>query len=218
LSSDQLVLAFDTSAAHCAAALLSGDKVLAERVEKMVKGQAERLFPMLEELLSGAGVTWPDLTGIGVGVGPGNFTGIRISVASARGLALSLEIPAIGVSIFEALGLGLPRPIVASVDARGGRFYLQTFANSGAHDPLIADADALPADKFSENQSIVGYGSEEIAARTGAKACQPQYPVAVAIAMIAAARDAANAPRPAPLYVRAPDAAPPRQRAPVILP
>ncbi|MGR3343482.1 MAG: tRNA (adenosine(37)-N6)-threonylcarbamoyltransferase complex dimerization subunit type 1 TsaB [Paracoccaceae bacterium] len=218
MPSDQLVLAFDTSAAHCAAALLSGDKVLAERVEEMVKGQAERLFPMLEELLSGASVTWPDLTRIGVGVGPGNFTGIRISVASARGLALSLAIPAIGVSTFEALGLGLPRPVVASVDARGGRFYLQTFAKSGAWDPVIAGADAMPADMFSENQCIVGFDSEEIAARIGAIPCQPQNPVAVAIAMIAATRDAAKAARPAPLYVRAPDAAPPRQLAPVILP
>ena len=218
MPSDQLVLAFDTSAAHCAAALLLGDKVLAERVEEMVKGQAERLFPMLEDMLSGARVTWKDLSRIGVGVGPGNFTGIRISVAAARGLALSLEIPAIGVSNFEALGLALPRPVVASVDARGGRFYLQTIAKSGARDPLIADADALPADMFSENQSVVGYNSEEIAARIGAKACQPQNPITVAIAMIAAIADAANAPRPAPLYLRPANAAPPRHRAPVILP
>lgn len=215
---DDLILAFDTSAAHCAAALLSGQKVLAESVEDMVKGQAERLFPLLEDLLSGAGAAWQDLTRIGVGVGPGNFTGIRISVASARGLALSLEIPAIGVSTFEALELGLPRPVVASVDARGGRYYLQTFTKSGARDPLIADADAMPADIFSEDQSVVGHDSEEIAVRTGAKARQPQNPVAVSIAMIAATRDAANAPRPAPLYVRAAGAAPPRHRAPVILP
>jgi peptide/nickel transport system substrate-binding protein len=61
-----LVLAFDTSAAHCAAALLSGDQLIAERHEPMEKGQAERLMPMLAELLAEAGVAWRDLARIGV--------------------------------------------------------------------------------------------------------------------------------------------------------
>ena len=78
------VLGFDTSAAHCAAAVVSGGRVLACRVEPMARGQAERLFPLLEALLSQAGVTWRDLSAIGVGTGPGNFTGIRIAVAAAR--------------------------------------------------------------------------------------------------------------------------------------
>ncbi len=66
------VLAFDTSAAHCAAALLCGDRVLVERCETMSKGQAERLFPLLQEILTEAGLTWRDLDVIGVGVGPGS--------------------------------------------------------------------------------------------------------------------------------------------------
>ena len=88
--SEPLVLGFDTSAAHCAAALLCADRVVAQHAEDMGRGQAERLFPLLEELLAEGGVTWRDLTALGVGTGPGNFTGIRISVAAARGLALSL--------------------------------------------------------------------------------------------------------------------------------
>ena len=103
MRSDPTVLAFDTSAAHCAAALLSGDRILASTCEAMSRGQAERLMPLLEELLTSAGLTWQDLSRIGVGIGPGNFTGIRISVSAARGLALGLGIPAIGVSTFEAL-------------------------------------------------------------------------------------------------------------------
>ena len=82
-----LVLGFDTSAAHCAAALLSGGTCLAARHEEMAKGQAERLMPLIAELLEEAGAATGDLAAIGVGIGPGNFTGIRISVSAARGLA-----------------------------------------------------------------------------------------------------------------------------------
>lgn len=102
------ILAFDTSAAHCAAALLSGDRLLALRTEPMEKGQAERLMPLLEEVLAEGSLGWADLDALAVGTGPGNFTGVRIAVAAARGLALALGKPALGVSRFEALALGLP--------------------------------------------------------------------------------------------------------------
>ena len=84
------LLAFDTSGPHCAAALLLGD-ALHLRVDDMARGQAEHLMPMLEEMLAEAHMRWRDLDAIGVGVGPGNFTGIRISVSAARGLALSMN-------------------------------------------------------------------------------------------------------------------------------
>ncbi|ETX15186.1 peptidase M22 [Roseivivax halodurans JCM 10272] len=104
MASDPIVLGFDTSAAHCAAALLCGDLVLSVRGEGMARGQAERLIPLIEDILAEAGLTWRDLARVGVGIGPGNFTGIRISVAAARGLAMSLGIPAIGISTHDAIG------------------------------------------------------------------------------------------------------------------
>jgi hypothetical protein len=79
------LLAFDTSAAHCAAALLC-DGVVSVKSESMDKGQAERLMPLLEEVLAEAGLDWHDLAAVAVGTGPGNFTGVRIAVAAARGL------------------------------------------------------------------------------------------------------------------------------------
>lgn len=126
------VLAFDTSAAHCAAAVVCGDRVLAECAEPMTRGQAERLFPLLEDLLARAGLAWSDLDAIGVGIGPGNFTGIRISVAAARGLALSLGIPAIGVSATEAAACGAPRPCRAVVPLRGDEVVWQDFGPAPA--------------------------------------------------------------------------------------
>ena len=188
MPSDPLILGFDTSAAHCAAALLSGDRVVAARAEEMGKGQAERLFPLLEELLAEGGVAWRDLTRIGVGVGPGNFTGIRIAVSSARGLALSLNIPAIGVSTFEAIHLTAPEA-TAMVPAPRGMAYLLA---PGASEPVFAEADPT--------------------------ATLPPAATdwAVAIARIAAAKTPGTA--PAPLYLRPADAAPAKDAPPVIMP
>ena len=193
-----LILAFDTSVAHCAAALLSGDTVLAKQTDPMQKGQAEHLFPLLEQVLSKGGATWADLTAIGVGIGPGNFTGIRISVSAARGLALSLGIPAVGVSNFEAQALDAPRPIISLVDARRDQVFVQELTDTSVTDPYVAPlSDINQTNTIGPNQTV-----------------DP-----VAIARITASRYTdTNLQRPAPLYVRAPDAAPPRDPAPVILP
>ena len=125
------ILAFDTSAAHCAAALL-WDGGLILRDEPMQKGQAERLMPMLEGVLAEGGLAWRDLKALAVGTGPGNFTGVRIAVAAARGLSLGLGIPAVGVTRLEAQAYGLPRPITVIEDARRGEVYVQLFTAGGA--------------------------------------------------------------------------------------
>ncbi len=196
------LLAFDTSAAHCAAALLSGGQVWL-RCEPMDKGQAERLMPLLEELLAEAGIGWSDLAGIGVGTGPGNFTGVRISVAAARGLALGLGIPAIGVTRLEALAHRLPRPITVIEDARRGEAYVQEFAA----EPGPARLTPLPV-------AVAG-------AVTGSAApdgLPSALPLAQAVAEIALSRLSTPQPRPAPFYLRGADAAPPSDPPPVILP
>jgi len=210
---DTLILGFDTSAAHCAAALLQGDRLLVARLEPMDKGQAERLMPLLAEVLAEAGKTWADLTALAVGVGPGNFTGIRIAVAAARGLALGLGIPAHGVTRFDALALDLPRPLAVVEDARRGEVYVQAFDGSDFPPRLAALADlpgligALP---------VVGSAAEAGTALTGGACLAPRYPMAEAIARAALHR--APGPRPAPFYLRAADAAPPSDPPPVILP
>ena len=81
---DELFLGFDTSAAHCAAAVVSGDRVLARRFEPMARGQAERLMVLLEETLAEAGVAWPGLSGIGVGVGISARSRSRCSTSRTR--------------------------------------------------------------------------------------------------------------------------------------
>jgi len=194
---DPLSLGFDTSAAHCAAALLLGERVLAQRHEDMARGQAERLFPLLEEVLAEAGAGWGDLAVIGVGTGPGNFTGIRIAVAAARGLALSLKIPAVGVTVTEAAALDLPRPCRVILPSRQGEVIWQDFGTATLTAPQQSPAHELPP---------------------GPPQFEAQNPIAVAIARIALARRGMAAlPRPAPVYLRPADAAPARDRGPLIL-
>jgi len=215
----ELILSFDTSAAHCAAALLRGDEVLATRLEPMAKGQAERLMPLLEELLAEAGAGWRDLAAVAVGIGPGNFTGIRISVAAARGLALSLRIPAIGVGTLEALALDLPHPLLAVTDARRGEVYAQEFG-AGPEEPRLMTAEALAAD-LPQGLALVGDGAAVLQdLRPDLRALPPALPFAESLARIAAARLASGEPqpRPAPLYLRSADAAPASDPPPVLLP
>ena len=192
MPSDPLILGFDTSAAHCAAALLSGDEVLALRCEEMARGQAERLMPLLEEVLAEAGQGWRDLSAIGVGTGPGNFTGLRIAVSAARGLALGLGVPAVGVSGCAArrfLAPGAP----CGIPAPRGTLY------------LCGEGDALPRQ----------IAASDAPTETWAEASPPR--LAEAIARIAGERWRDNPPLPAPLYVRPADAAPARDAPPVIL-
>ena len=215
MASDPFILGFDTSAAHCAAALLSGDKIVAARHEQMRKGQAERLMPMLEEVLAEAGRGWHDLDAIGVGVGPGNFTGIRIAVSAARGLSLALEIPAVGVPITECLALDVPRPVLTTLDARRDQVYVQRFDGDGPG-PIHMDT----VNELSEPTNgliCVGHRAEEIAARLDASHQPAAFAPAEAVARLAAQRYPGTTKRPAPLYIRPADAKPPSDPPPVIL-
>ncbi|NVO26614.1 tRNA (adenosine(37)-N6)-threonylcarbamoyltransferase complex dimerization subunit type 1 TsaB [Donghicola sp. C2-DW-16] len=190
-------LAFDTSAAHCAAALLRGDQLVAARAEEMGRGQAERLMPLIQEVLAEGGCPMSDLDVIGVGVGPGNFTGIRISVSAARGMALALGIPAVGVSTLDATALDAERPVRVHVPAPRDQVYEQGFGC----EPAVPLMRAGGTD--GDTPVILPPAPAELAER---------------IARIALTRAPFETEAPAPLYLRAADAAPAKDAPPVILP
>ncbi|WP_282091545.1 tRNA (adenosine(37)-N6)-threonylcarbamoyltransferase complex dimerization subunit type 1 TsaB [Epibacterium ulvae] len=196
MPSKPVILAFDTSAAHCAAALLRGDDILLERIEPMSRGQAERLMPLLEEILSEAETNWSDLTALGVGVGPGNFTGIRIAVSAARGLALGLDIPAVGVDGFDARAqVGQLPAIPAPRD--------QVYAQPSGEAPRLMSAQE----------------ASDIARGAGLTFAPEASPAGLAgqIARHTANRYKTTTTPPAPLYLRAADAAPSRDTPPPLL-
>jgi tRNA threonylcarbamoyl adenosine modification protein YeaZ len=98
-----LILAFDTATEHATSALVDDGEVLGERVSR-----ASTLLADVDALLRQAGAHPRDIGGLALGTGPGSFTGIRIGLAAARGLALALGVPAAGVSTLDALAAGAP--------------------------------------------------------------------------------------------------------------
>lgn len=184
-----LILGFDTSGPHVAAALTRGAELLESRAEDMARGQAERLMGLLQECLQAHGHDWQDLDAIAVGTGPGNFTGIRIAVSAARGLALGLGIPAYGVNGFEQVA-----------------FLLETKAPvlKAPRDQVYALGDAGPLLRpRATGDSLLPEGSAAQIARAIATLAQRSWP--------------ATPPPPAALYVKPADAAPPRDAPPLIL-
>ena len=169
-----MILVIDTSGPECAAGIYDSGKgvVVASKSETLGKGHAERLIPMIDEVFSEAGLALGDMTRIGVTVGPGSFTGIRVGVAAARGFALSLGIPAVGVTTLQvvaeqALEIDPPAPVVAAIDAGRAEVFAQAFLPGGVmlSEPATYDYDAVRAmiDRF--GAIPVGSGIDAIEGR-----------------------------------------------------
>jgi tRNA threonylcarbamoyl adenosine modification protein YeaZ len=185
------ILGFDTSAGHCAVAVMRDGVVLEHIGEDMKKGQAERLMGLIDDVMQRCGVAYSDLSAIGIGIGPGNFTGIRIGVSAARGLALGLGIPAYGVDGFDQRALCHPDAPYQCVPAPRDQMYVRA-QGSAALQPR-ADLENIPDEPS-------------------------PAALAKAVALVAHSRWPAPSSAPAPYYLRAPDAAPARDAPPKILP
>ena len=145
------LLAFDTSGAALSAAAAQDVAILAARHEALGRGHAERLLPMLEEVMAAAAWSWRDLDLVAVTVGPGNFTGLRAGIAAARALALALERPVLAVGTLElaaeaALDPTDTRPIQVILDARRSEVYAQRFSGDLAplSEPALLSLDRIP--------------------------------------------------------------------------
>jgi tRNA threonylcarbamoyladenosine biosynthesis protein TsaB len=209
------VLALDSATGACSVAVTRGGAVLARRDAVRERGQAEVLLPMVEEALAEAGLGYADLDRLAVTVGPGTFTGIRIALAAARGLALASGRPLVGVTTFEALAHAVPpglvegRTLVVAVDSRRAEPYVQAFgpglAPLGAPSMVPAEALALPPGPLLLAGDGVGLLGPALAGRADAVLAEGvRNPDAAVVARIAAARPRPDAP-PRPFYLRPPD-------------
>src|SRR5262245_38956907 len=110
---DMRVLAIDTSTLAGGVALVDGDRTVAEYVLDIRLTHSERLMPTVERVMSDAGWSPGDLSGLAVAIGPGSFTGLRIGVSAVKGLALALDLPIAAVPTLDALAAGIPAPALA---------------------------------------------------------------------------------------------------------
>jgi tRNA threonylcarbamoyladenosine biosynthesis protein TsaB len=204
-----IVLGLDTCLASCSVAVLDGERVLASAREVMARGHQERLAPMARDVMAQAGLAFDRLDRIAVTVGPGSFTGLRVGIAFAKGLAFALGEPAIGIGTLEALAAEASGLIFPAIDARRGQLYLQAFEDGRAlmaPDALTAEVAAARIAELSQGRdfTLVGSGaalladfapSAAVIAAEGADARQ--------VARLAASRTPGSL---KPLYLRAPDA------------
>lgn len=206
-----MILGFDTSGPYISIAVWDGESIVAASHEQMAKGQAEALLPLVERLLDGAGLKLRELTKIGVGIGPGNFTGVRISVSAAKGLARGLAIPVCGVSLLEAAAFGADAPVLAVLAAPKEQAFVQGFGVAGFDEPRLMAIVDLPAGL---GVDCVGTGADAVAMQIGGRPMPAAFAPGSAIAQIAEQGEGAAT----PLYLREADAAPSRLKAPELLP
>lgn len=159
------LLAIETATEACSVALLHGDALI-DRTELAPRRHAELVLPMAEDLLAEAGIARRQLDAIAVGQGPGAFTGVRLAISVAQGLALALDIPVVPVSSLAALAMQAPKngaAILAAIDARREEIYAGVFrfdvdgllAPLDRERVLAASALALPK---AEAWNVLGTG------------------------------------------------------------
>lgn len=197
-----MLLAFDTSSAACTAAFFDGSGECIARADEVIgRGHAERLVPMMAELLDGRRADR-----ILVGVGPGSFTGIRVAIAAAHGLAIGWDAELRGMSSLALLAAGAvgAGPVGAAVTGGHGELFVQQF-DGATLEPLSDVANAIPltAARLIDAPLVVGTGAQQLVEARGSGVAREQLP---------SAADALRLPQPLrsmapkPIYARAPDA------------
>jgi len=218
---DALVLGLHSATSRSGVALVSGGRVIAEVGFEAGNAPARRLVPSARFALEALGLRLEDLTGIGVSVGPGSFTGIRVGLATARGLSMSTGCPVAGISTLRSLAAeagGLAPRVAAWIDAGRGELYTALYRRlADGHldlegDESLSTPDAALGALPHEPLRIVGSGAaryaELLARRAVGDTIEPGLGLLAGSVARLAALDLASgrAATPAPIYLRPPDA------------
>ena len=224
------ILAFDTALRTCSVAVWIDGWVQARSFEPRCRGHAEVLIPMINQVCTSASVKMADMDRLAVTVGPGTFAGVRIGIAAARGLAVSLSLPLVGITTLEAVAAGAAARlrtaeghVTVLFDARRGQIYAQSFdpALEALAPPRVALPNEVLADLPPGAGVLVGdgvalLGDQMAQARGDLRAIVDEsHPDAAVIAKLAAKCEPAppGSGAPSPLYLRPPDAKLPAARA-----
>lgn len=223
------VLAFDTCFGAVSAAVrwrsARGEWLQREAYEERTTGHAERLFPMIAEVMDGAGLVFSSIDRMAVTFGPGSFTGVRVGVAAARAFALSTGKPAVGATSLAVMAhradqlLGRERagrPLAVAVDARRDMVYFQLFPDRAVAtgEVLLATPEQAASAIGQMPVLVVGSGAAEVVAAAGRNAelrLPDLQPHAGSLAIMAP--DLAPLDRLTPIYLRQPDAKPQADKA-----
>ena len=215
------VLAIDTALEACSAAVLDTNSgIAASETLAMTRGHAEAVTPLIARVMSAAAIEFVDLDRIAVTTGPGSFTGLRVGISAARGIALAAGKPAVGLSTLAGFAAPLiadddSMQVVAAIDARHEQVYLQVFGSGGRAvvAPRVASVRGAARAAMTGPARIIGSAASKLAA-AWPRGAEP--PVSVEqrgapdiawIARLGAAAADGHSP-PKPLYLRAPDAQP----------
>jgi tRNA threonylcarbamoyladenosine biosynthesis protein TsaB len=210
-----VLLAFDTATPLVTVALHDGEDVVVEHTSEQRMKHGEQLAPLIERVMSEAGIVRQDLTAIAVGVGPGPFTGLRVGLVTARTLGLVLDLPVYGVCSLDVLALEavdtgtVQGDFVVATDARRREVYLASYDGDGARleGPVVDKPANLATEAPTVGEGAVLY-PDAFPTPAG-----PQRPRATWLAR-AVAEERTELRDPEPLYLRRPDAATPGPRKP----
>jgi tRNA threonylcarbamoyladenosine biosynthesis protein TsaB len=221
-----LILAIDTALDACAAAVLDTEagKLIAQESQAMKRGHAEALMPLIGRVIAASNVAFANLGRICVTTGPGSFTGLRVGLSAARGIALAANIPVVGVTTLAAyaapvVSQNAEYAVVSAIDARHDHVYLQVVGGNGSAlvRPCVAPiAEALNAWRFGAPH-IVGNAANILAERWPSHAVPPfkidpqAAPDITWVGWLGAAVSPNTAPA-RPFYLRAPDAKPAKEQ------
>jgi tRNA threonylcarbamoyladenosine biosynthesis protein TsaB len=217
-----LILAIDTALDACAAGILDTDagKMIAHETLPMKRGHAEALMPLIARVMKASGIAFASLDRIAVTTGPGSFTGLRVGLSAARGIALAAGKPAVGVTTLTAYAAPVvsesgEHPVISAIDARHGHVYFQVVSGNGSslvRPQLVSVEEALDASGFGAAY-LVGNAAEILSRRWPAQALAPfkvdaqPAPDIAWVGWLGAAVSPDTAPA-RPYYLRAPDAKP----------
>src|SRR5450432_4656557 len=223
-----LILAIDTALDACAAGVLDtgAGKVIAQQSQSMKRGHAEALMPLIARVMEQSGIGFASLDRIAVTTGPGSFTGLRVGLSAARGIALAADKPVVGVTTLTAYAAPVvseygEHPVICAIDARHDHVYFQVVSGDGSSliRPRLAPIEeALGASRFGPLH-LIGNAAGILAGRWPADAPPPfsvdpqPAPDIAWVAWLGAAVSPDTAPA-RPFYLRAPDAKLPKNPLP----